>query len=390
MIVTDAFQKRLKRHVIGRIREYFAVTSPGLEQLCRQELQSILPDYGNPETITGGVLFKGRLDDCLRANLLLRTANRVLIRVAAFKASSFAQLQKKTGQIPWELYLRPDAVLQVRVTTRHCRLHHTAAIAERFTAGIRNQFRSQAAAEGGAVQQLFIRGVDDRFTVSLDSSGPLLYRRGLKSHAAHAPLRETTAAAALMLAGFQSSETMLDPMCGSGSFALEGAMQMTGIPPGWYRGFAFFDWPAFRPARWHYLRQQFAALSGPKHRAQVIAADVDSDACLALEECISRFELSSVVKVINSDFFELSAQSVGKGPGLLAINPPYGRRLGSAVQSDRLFNQIVEKLHADYRNWKFCLIVPRRKLLQSIPFKFKYRRISHGGLKIYLTHGRII
>lgn len=386
---TNAFQKRLKRHVVGRLREYFAVTSPGLEGLCRKELQSILPKYGNPESTAGGVLFKGRLDDCMQANLQLRTANRILMRVATFKALSFAQLQNKITKVPWELYSFPDTKLKIQTTTHHCRLHHTGAIAERFVNGIQSHFGRPAPPADGTVQQLFIRGVDDRFTVSLDSSGTLLYRRGLKSHAARAPLRETAAAAALMLARYKSSETLLDPMCGSGTFALEGAMQMMGIPPGWYREFAFNHWPAFKSEHWHYLRQQSAPPPGSHYRARVIAADADSEACVALGKCISRFDLTPVVTVINKDFFELGSQSAGQPPGLLVLNPPYGRRLASAVESDRLFEQIINKLHADYRHWKFCLVVPRRQLIRSIPFKFKVRRFFHGGLKIYMTYGRV-
>lgn len=386
----NAFQKRLQRHVIGRIREYFAVTTPGLEEVCRRELRSILPDYGNPESVAGGVLFRGRIDDCMRANLQLRTANRILMRVAKFKASNFPQLQKKIAQIPWELYLRPDAELKVQANTHHCRLHHTAAISGRFIDGIRSYFEEHTPQKGMAAQLILIRGVDDRFTVSLDSSGELLYRRGMKLHAARAPLRETTAAAALMLAGFRPSETLLDPMTGSGTFALEAAMQINGIPSGWFRDFAFFHWPAFKPERWRHIRQQLAPVSDADHPALVIAADSDPAACRALEQCLSLFELGSLVRVINQDFFELNIQPAGKQTGLLVLNPPYGKRLGSAAHSNRLFRQIIVKMQSDYHGWKYCLIVPRKKLLQSIPFQFKYHRISHGGLNIYITYGRII
>ena len=386
----DAHQKRLKRHVIGRIREYFAVTTPGLEEVCRRELHSLLPDYGNPEAIKGGVVFRGRLDDCMRANLLLRTPNRILMRVATFKASNFLQLQKKIDQIPWEIYLQPDVELTVQTHTRHCRLHHTAAISDYFSDGIENHLGNQPRSKGMAAQLIMIRGVDDRFTASLDSSGELLYRRGIKSHAARAPLRETTAAAALMLAGFRPSETLLDPMCGSGTFALEAAMQINSIPPGWFRDFAFFQWPAFRPERWRHIRQQLAPVSDADNPAGVIAADSDPAACRALEQCLNLFELGSLVRVINQDFFEMNVQPAGRQPGLLVLNPPYGKRLGSAAHSNRLFRQIIAKMQRDYPGWKFCLIVPRKKLLQSIPFQFKSRRISHGGLKIYITYGRII
>ncbi len=119
--------KRIKRHVIGRRREYFAVTAPGFEELCFNELRSLVPDNSAASASTGGVAFKGRLQECYLANLNLRTANRILMRIETINATSFSQLQKKLSDISWELFLRADQVPQMHVTTRHCRLYHTCA-----------------------------------------------------------------------------------------------------------------------------------------------------------------------------------------------------------------------------------------------------------------------
>ena len=387
--MTNAFHKRLKRHVIGRHREYFAVTSPGLEALCRRELMTICPDYAKPEIEDGGVRFNGRLDDCMLANLKLRTANRILMRVAEFRASGFARLQNQTARIQWELFLRPGANLKIRVATHHCRLYHTTAVAERIAEGIQARLGAVPSHETADQQLLFVRGVDDRFTVSLDSSGALLYRRGLKSHRARAPIRETTAAAALMLARFSPAQTMLDPMCGSGTFALEAAMQIAGIPAGWFRRFAFFNWPAFTPERWAHLKKQSAPAPQVEAGHRIIAADIDPEACRVLKRCVDRFDLAGVVDVVNGDFFDHALVSAGSVPGLLILNPPYGRRLGSKRQSDHMLGRIASKLQSDYKNWKFVLVVPRSSLLSGLPFKFKVHPITHGGLHIKLTYGRI-
>lgn len=105
-------------------------------------------------------------------------------------------------------------------------------------------------------QQLFVRAVNDQLTVSIDSSGDMLYKRGLKIQGGKAPIRETTAASILALAGYHIGEPLIDPMCGTGTFSLEGAMIANHIPAGWYRNFAFMGWPCFKPSRWKHIRRE--------------------------------------------------------------------------------------------------------------------------------------
>jgi putative N6-adenine-specific DNA methylase len=274
-------EKRIKRHVIGKAHDFFAVTAPGFEELCLAELAA-LGLNGRP--VPGGVGFTGRLLDCYLANLSLRTANRVLMRAFSFTAAHFSELESQLSAFAWELFLKPGTVQKVNVTTHRCRLHHTDAIAERVRDGIKGRLQPfNAAGQTSTPQQVFVRGMRDRFTVSIDSSGENLYLRGLKTHPGRAPLRETIAAAALMRGGFTGAETLLDPMCGTGTFSLEAALVAKNIPPGWYRSFAFTGWPGFRAQRWDHLRRKraetFRALSSPR----IFASDLDPEACSALE-----------------------------------------------------------------------------------------------------------
>ena len=187
MSVESPLTKRIKRHVIGRRREYFAVTAPGCEKLCLNELRSLALDNLAASAGTGGVSFKGRLLECYLANLHLRTANRILMRIETVHATSFNQLQKKLSDISWELFLKADQVPQIHVTTRHCRLYHTEAISERVLKAIADRKKNTAFMVSGKnipflSQNIYVRGVDDRFTVSIDSSGDHLHKRGLKRH----------------------------------------------------------------------------------------------------------------------------------------------------------------------------------------------------------------
>ncbi|MCK7469472.1 MAG: THUMP domain-containing protein [Desulfomicrobium escambiense] len=130
--------------------------------------------------VEGGVEFSGRLQAAYLANLCLRTANRILLRVHEFRATNFRALAQEAAAFPWELFIAPGALLRIHVTTHHCRLHHSDAIAERVQNAITERLSAFSVAEARMPLQIFIRGVDDRFTASLDSSGENLYRRGIK------------------------------------------------------------------------------------------------------------------------------------------------------------------------------------------------------------------
>jgi putative N6-adenine-specific DNA methylase len=432
----DPLSKRIKRHVIGRRHNFFVATAPGFEPVCLQELLKLKPNASAACLTPGGVEFEGRLDDCYLANLNLRSANRILMRIHTFKSSNFRKLEKKLLDIPWELYLHADRLPNVHVTTKHCRLRHSGAIAERFRTTIASRLSRLGStttpkkggldftAIGGkrqgreapqivennavepdakhpvwktqsdkkitsAEQSIYVRGMDDCFTVSIDSSGDLLYKRGLKKHAGKAPLRETLAATALLLAGYDGRDPLLDPMCGSGTFSLEGALMAKRIPAGWFRDFAFMGWPSFRPKRWNYMRRQAESRFVKPDRPMVFASDIDPGACQKLERCVQKYSMSDAVQVNSRDFFNLDLRELTDRNGVICINPPYGRRLGGRSESEKFFQTICNRLKQEYRGWNLVLFAPSRKLAGTIPFQTKSYPILHGGLKLALLIGKI-
>jgi putative N6-adenine-specific DNA methylase len=390
----SALFKRIKRHVIGRKRTFFAATPPGFEPLCLRELMKLDPAVGDTRIIPGGMEFTGRIEDCYRANLSLRLPNRILMRIDEFKSTNFRQLEKKAGDIPWELYLHPGSSLKVYVATKHCRLHHTAAISDRFQKAIGGRLSVIQKDEillktTNGEQNIFVRCQDDHFSVSIDSSGDLLYKRGLKKHAGKAPLRETLAAAALQLAGYDGTQPLIDPMCGAGTFSLEGALMARCIPPGWFRNFAFEEWPSYLAKRWGYIRRQAQSAFVQLERPIVFASDTDADACKRLKDCVEKYSLADAVKVNQKDFFDLDTRKLTDQTGVICINPPYGRRLGERYDSEKIFHAICDKLKSEYRAWKLALIAPSRKLAGTVPFPTKSYPIFHGGLKLTLQVGTI-
>jgi putative N6-adenine-specific DNA methylase len=386
--------KRIKRHVIGRRREYFGVTAPGFEELCLNELRSLAPDNSAVTKGVGGVTFKGRLQDCYLANLNLRTASRILMRIESLHATHFGQLQKKLSDIAWELFLGNDPLPQVHVTTRHCKLYHSEAISERLLEAIgtrKKKYQFIAPGEEGplAPQTIYVRGIDDRFTVSIDSSGENLYKRGIKKHGGTAPLRETAAAAALLLAGYTGSEPLIDPMCGSGSFALEAALMAKNIPPGEFRNFAFMGWPSYQHKRWAYLKHEAEKRRVARKTDLIFASDKDPAACRQLSRCLQQFELDDTVSVSNTDFFKIDRKLIPGQPGFIAINPPYGRRIGTKPKSEELFSKICIRLQESFKGWRLILLAPGKRIAQKVPFPLKKYPYRHGGLKAVLMIGRI-
>ena len=390
----SALTKRIKRHVIGRDREFFAATAPGFEKLCLKELRSLLPNKLTASAVTGGVSFKGRLHDCYLANLNLRTANRILMRIDTVIATSFSQLQKNLSDIAWELFLRIDQVPQIHVTSRHCKLHHTEAISERTLRVIEGRKKNSVFMESSETlpylpQNIYVRGIDDCFTISIDSSGDHLHKRGLKKHPGKAPLRETIAAAALLIAGYKGNKPLMDPMCGTGTFSLEAALMAKKIPPGWFREFAFVGWPSFRQAQWNYLKRQYEMKFTRPGTQSIFASDNDATAAKRLRNCLKLHDLEDTVSVAQKNFFYLSPSEFSGQKGLIALNPPYGRRMGTRDESERFFLSICHRLKQTYKGWKLILIVPSKRIEKIVPFKLKTYPLFHGGLILKLMVGNI-
>jgi putative N6-adenine-specific DNA methylase len=387
-------KKRIKRHVIGRKRQFFAATAPGLETICREELRVLLPSGTPMAIVEGGVKFEGRLHDCYLADLNLRTANRLLMRIESFHAANFRELEKNLIAVPWELFILQDTPTHIRVTSRHSRLYHKDAVAGRVQASIalrfaQNEFSGEASPEPTVTQQIFVRLSDNRFTLSIDSSGDLLHKRGIKPRAAKAPIRETLAAAALILSGYTGTEPLVDPMCGSGTFAIEAALIAQKIPPGRFRDFAFMEWPSFQPKRWQHMKQAAEKKIVQTNTPFIFASDRDDRAVCELEDSVTQHGLSGIVAVSTRDFFDLSPTELTNRPGLVTLNPPFGRRLGLRRESEALFLSVCERLKKEYKGWKFVLISLNPRLAGMIPFRSTTHLLPHGGLKVALMTGRI-
>jgi len=194
--------------------DLFAVCLPGVEPFLAQEMVNlgfIAPLIGTTETRftigEGGIAFSGSLEDLYRANLSLRTANRVLVRLGSFHAIKFVELRRKASNLPWERYIKPEQPVAVRTTCKHSKLYHSGAVTERVLGAIGDRLNkipeSQEFNEEGPSSQLIVVRLDqDQCTISIDSSGEALHRRGYRKALAKAPMRETLAATVILAAGW--------------------------------------------------------------------------------------------------------------------------------------------------------------------------------------------
>lgn len=395
-VIGPSLAKRIKRRITARPQSFFAVTPPGFESLCCEEIKAFSIPNGNASAEPGGVSFSGHLHDCYAVNLHSRIAGRILMRISAFKSTGFGALEKKLSEIPWELYLYPGMWPKISVTAHKSRLYHKGAVAERVLNSIKKTI-GEGDSTMAFVPRIFVRIVSDRVTLSIDSSGELLYKRGIKTLGSKAPLRETLAAATLKLAGFSPGDVLLDPMCGSGSFSIEAAMVSQHVPAGLYRDFAFMTWPAFRPQRWAHLKKTAMASIRLSDRPFVFSSDADKEICQALEKRIASYEFAKTVKVSCIDFLAMTRDTITEiggyaGPGgkkCIVLNPPYGRRIGSSSEAGRLYGDIKEKLSKDFQGWQFALISPKQFIKEKIPYPHDRFPLFHGGMKLTLVIGKI-
>lgn len=390
----SAFTKRIRRRVIGRNWDFFAVTVPGFEKICRKEFDYFATLEAMPKVVKGGVELRGRVHLLYETNLFIRTANRIMMRIGGFKAANFRQLEKKLPEFSWELFLNPHSTLRVKVSASHSRLYHTDAVGARICDFLSKDpwcLQPAAVSSEGIIQTLYVRIVDDQVTFSLDSSGEILYKRGIKTHGGKAPLRETAACAALLLAGYKGQEPLIDPMCGTGTFSLEAAMMAQNIPPGWFREFAFMRWPCFNPAHWNFIRSQAQKQILQIKKPIIFSSDLDTRMCLELKNCVSNIGFDDIIKVSDgNDFFTLCPENFTNRKGLVVLNPPYGLRMDPVEAStDQLFREILKKLKKDYKQWKMAMIIPNQDLARTSTLRLKIQPFFHGGHRRFLMYGTI-
>lgn len=362
-----------------RCREdFFAVVAPGLEPVCAAELVEL--DLAPARACPGGVEFAGRLADLYRANLQVRTASRIVVRFAAFRCRDFPTLYRQASRLPWGRFVRAETPLHCRVTCRNSRLLHTGRVAETLQAGAAHALGRQPL-PGAAGQLVLVRIVDDVVELSIDSSGELLHRRGYRTSVAAAPLRETLAAGMLRLLAWHGDEPLADPLCGTGTLLLEGALLAARRAPGLQREFAFQQWPGYRDGLWAQLCQ---AARRAEHPCPTTIAGADCDGT-ALAAAGANLERAGLTTAVTLQQLALAEQPIHAGSGLVVCNPPYGKRLVTRQPLADYYAGLGRELQRAYPGWRKAMICPEPRLAHATGLPFRELAVlDNGGLQVGL------
>jgi len=365
----------------------FAVTAPGLEPICAAELERLqISAIVEP----GGVAWTGDLTSIARANLWLRTASRVIVRVAEFRARTFFELERHAKRIAWERFVSPGTPVEFRVTCRKSKLYHSGAVVQRFIeAMVRHVGEVEAThvadeeEESTNRRQLFVvRFLHDLCTVSVDSSGPLLHLRGYRQAVAKAPLRETLAAATLLGSGWSGTSSLVDPMCGSGTIPIEAALIARRMAPGRRREFSFLEWPESTRDAWARLTTDADNQVLPASPVSITGADRDEGAISAAR---ANAERAGVARDVTFERQALSALSPDEGSGLIATNPPYGHRIGEADRLRNLYAQLGNVVRAKRPRWDVVLLSADPMLERHTGLALdEVLRTRNGGIAVRL------
>lgn len=394
-----------------------------MEPLLEAELRTL--GFADARASTGGVEFSCDAAGLARANLQSRLASRIVVRLAQFKALAFHELERAARRVEWARMLAPHGAFALRVTAKKSRLYHSDAIAQRVADAIVRAVpgaqwagsapRDDADGDGheagdeagkGAADaaliapaatltpaQLFVvRFEHDRCTVSADSSGALLHRRGYRQAVAKAPMRETLAAAMLAALRYDGTQPLVDPFCGSGTLLIEAAMIARRIAPGAQRGFAAERWPELLAAAtsagaFEQARAEAAEQVLPNAGAAIIGGDRDAGAVAAT---IANAERAGVRADIEVHERALAATLLPPGPGLVATNPPYGVRVSERGPLRNLYATLGRVMREQGRGWRLAMLSADRALDGHTQLRFTDRlRTSNGGIAVRVVEAQL-
>jgi putative N6-adenine-specific DNA methylase len=371
----------------------------------------------------GGVEFRASTRQLYSANVWLRTATRVITRVSHFRARSFAEVEAGAAATPWFDFASPERAVRFAVTSHRSRLYHTDAIAERFA----RVFGRPLGDDSDDAQLFVIRFDRDNCTVSADTSGRPLHQRGWRLATAKAPLRPTLAAAMLLSCGWpdaprsasrsaggrsgpasrsaggrsgpasRSAGALLDPLCGSGTIAIEAALIALQRAPGAGREFSFQQWPSFEPGTWASVRATLRATRDdpPSSRAEgragpawtIIACDRDAG---AIEATMANAERAGVAEHLQLHVTALSSTGhldavQAAPPGLVITNPPYGVRVSSSKGLRDLYASLGNLMRGPLAPWDLAFLAADDTLARATGLALSpVLRSKNGGIDVTL------
>ena len=356
----------------------------GLEAVLKREIYDL--GYEITKVEDGRVTFEGDEEAICRANIFLRTAERVMIQVGRFKATTFEELFQGIKNLPWEEYIPEDGKFWVKkassINSKLFSPSDIQSIAKKaMVERMKQKYHKEWFKEDGAAYPVRIFLLKDEVTVALDTSGDSLHKRGYRTMTSKAPLTETLAASLIMLTPWRKDRILVDPFCGSGTFPIEAAMIAANIAPGMNRDFTAEEWTNMIDRKlWYECVKEAEDMIDTTVKVDIQGYDIDGDVIKAARENAKRAGVEHMIHFQQRAVADLSHP---KKYGFIITNPPYGERLEDKADLPELYTQIGQA-YQRLDSWSMFLITSYTETEKYIGRKVdKNRKIYNGMLKTY-------
>lgn len=356
----------------------------GLEAVLKREIYDL--GYEITKVEDGRVTFEGDEEAICRANIFLRTAERVMIQVGRFKATTFEELFQGIKNLPWEEYIPEDGKFWVKkassINSKLFSPSDIQSIAKKaMVERMKQNYHKEWFKEDGAAYPVRIFLLKDEVTVALDTSGDSLHKRGYRTMTSKAPLTETLAASLILLTPWRKDRILVDPFCGSGTFPIEAAMIAANVAPGMNRDFTAEEWTNLIDRKlWYECVKEAEDMIDTTVKVDIQGYDIDGDVIKAARENAKRAGVEHMIHFQQRAVADLSHP---KKYGFIITNPPYGERLEDKADLPELYTQIGQA-YQRLDSWSMFLITSYTDTEKYIGRKAdKNRKIYNGMLKTY-------
>nr|WP_294494568.1 class I SAM-dependent RNA methyltransferase [uncultured Mediterraneibacter sp.] len=364
--------------------EWIAPCHFGLESVLKREVQNL--GYEITQVEDGRVTFAGGIDAAGRANIFLRSAERILLKVGSFSARTFEELFERTKEIPWENYIPDDGKFWVaKAASVKSRLFSPSDIQsimkKAMVERLKSRYRIQWFPETGASYPVRVFLMKDIVTVGLDTTGASLHKRGYRPVAGKAPIAENLAAALIMLTPWKKDRILVDPFCGSGTIPIEAAMMAANIAPGMNRSFTAEEWTNLIPRKsWYEAVDEAQDLIDDRIETDIQGYDANGD---VLHAARRNAEAAGVGHLIHFQQREVKDLSHPKKYGFIITNPPYGERLEEKETLPRIYREFGEAVKR-LESWSAYMITSYEEAQRYFGKKAdKNRKIYNGMIRTY-------
>lgn len=358
-----------------------APTLLGVESITAKELKRL--GYNDVIVEDGRVSFKGDIQAVCRSNLWIRTAERILINVGEFSATTYDELFEKTKSLPWDEWIPEDGAFPVKGYSLKSKLYSVpdcqAIIKKAVVEKLKTKYKRTWFDEKGALYQLQFSMMKNKVTLMIDTSGQGLHKRGYREKSNIAPLRETLAAAMIMLSKWKSDRPLLDPFCGSGTIPIEAALIGANIAPGMEREFVSESWPNIPKKLWWDARKEAHSVIN-SHKLEIAGSDIDKQTVNLSKENAYKANVDEYIVFKTMDVKDIKPLG---DYGCIICNPPYGERMGQIREVEQLYEQMGEAFKR-FKTWSKYILTPHEDFQRHFgKFADKNRKLYNGMIKCY-------